>query len=50
MLDESTDRALESHLIIYITYLENKGLGKPRTIFLNLVNIPNERAQSIFEA
>ena len=50
MLDESTNRALESHLIIYITYLENDGIGQSKTKFLNLVGIPNATASSIFEA
>ena len=30
MVDESTNRALESHLITYVTYLANEGLGNPK--------------------
>ena len=50
MVDESTDRALESHLIIYVTYLANDGIGQSKTEFLNLSNIPNDTISSILEA
>ena len=30
MVDESTDRALESHLITYVTYLEGDGIDQPK--------------------
>ena len=50
MVDESTDRALESHLITYVTYLANEGIGQSKTEFLNLSGIPNGTASSIFEA
>ena len=50
MVDESTDRALESHLITYVTYLANDGIGQPKTEFLNLSSIPNGTTSSILEA
>jgi hypothetical protein len=50
MVDESTDRALESHLITYVTYLEGDGIGQPKIQFLNLQGLPNGTAISIFEA
>ena len=50
MVDESTDRALESHLITYVTYLEGDGIGQPKIQFLNLQGLPNGTAISILEA
>ena len=50
MVDESTDIALESHLITYVTYLANDGIGQSKIEFLNLSGIPNGIASSIFEA
>ena len=49
MVDESTDRALESHLITYVTYLANNGIGQSKIEFLNLSGIPNGTASFIFE-
>ena len=49
MVDESTDRALESHLITYVTYLANEGIWQSKTEFLNLSGIPNGTASSILE-
>lgn len=42
LLDESTERSLESHVIVYLSlscHLDNIGLGKPKTIFLSLSTI-----------
>ena len=50
MVDESTDRALESHLITYVTYLEGDGIGQPKIQFLNLQGLPNGTTISIFKA
>jgi len=50
MVDESTDRALESHLITYVTYLEGDGIDQPKIQFLNLQDLPNGTAISILEA
>ena len=40
---------LESHLITYVTYLANDGIGQLKTKFLNLSGIPNGTTSSIFE-
>jgi len=50
IVDESTDRALESHLITYVTYLEGDGIGQPKIQFLNLQGLPNGTTISILEA
>ena len=39
ILDESTNGALEQHLIIYVTHLENDGIGQFKTKLLNLASI-----------
>jgi hypothetical protein len=49
-LDESTDRTLESHLIVYISYIDKGGLGQPKSLFLSLSAICNGIAQSIYDA
>ena len=38
LLDESTNRALESHLIVYLSYLDKGGLDQPKSLFLSLCN------------
>ncbi len=50
MVDESTDRALESHLITYVIYLKGDGIGQPKIQFPNLQGLPNGTVISIFEA
>ena len=50
LLDESTDRALESHLIVYLSYLDKGGLGQPKSLFLSLSAICDGTAQSIYDA
>ena len=50
LLDESTDRALESHLIVYLSYLDKSGLGQPKSLFLSLSAIYDSIAQSIYDA
>ena len=50
MVDESTDRVLESHLITYVTYLEVDDIGQPKIQFLNLQALPNGTSISILEA
>ena len=50
MVDESIDRALESHLITYVTYLANDGIGQSKIEFLNLSGITNGTASSILKA
>ena len=50
LLDESTDRALKSHLIMYFSYLHKGGLGQPKSLFLSLSAICDGIAQSIYDA
>ena len=50
LLDESTNRALESHLIVYLSYLDKGGLGQPKSLFLSLSAICDGTAQSIYDA
>ena len=38
-VDESTDRTMVQHLIIYITYLTNEGRGQCVTKFIQLLQI-----------
>ena len=49
MVDESTNRALELHLITYVMYLKNDGIGKAKIGFSNLVTIPYGTMISIFK-
>jgi hypothetical protein len=50
LLDESTDRTLESHFIVYLSYIDKDGLGQPKSLFLSLSPICNDIAQSIYDA
>eukprot|EP01018_Ginkgo_biloba_P029271 Gb_13695 [translate_table: standard] len=42
LIDESTDRTLEQHLIVYITYLTDAGRGTCATKFICLLKIKDE--------
>ncbi|MCO5592298.1 hypothetical protein L7F22_046298 [Adiantum nelumboides] len=50
MLDESTDRGLEKHLIVYISYLSQGGIGACKTEFLRLVIVSDGCAQTKYDA
>ena len=50
LLDESTDRALESHFIVYLSYFDKGGLGQSNSLFLSLSAIYDGTAQSIYDA
>lgn len=47
MVDESTDRRYEKHLIIYITYLSKGGYGECKTKYVRLARIRDGKAQSM---
>ena len=49
LLDESIDRALESHLIVYLSYLDKGGLSQPKSLFLSFSAIHDGTAQSIYD-
>ena len=50
LVDESTDKTMEQHLIVYITYLMDGGRGSCMTKFIQLLKIKNSTAQSMYEA
>ena len=50
MLDESTDRSLEKHLVVYATFLNSKGLGPPISQFLKLINVCDGRGKTTYDA
>lgn len=50
LLDESTDRTLEEHLIAYITFQTEGGKGNPTTKFIKLVKIGSDTAQAKYNA
>ncbi|KAH7277645.1 hypothetical protein KP509_39G060800 [Ceratopteris richardii] len=49
LIDESTDRTMEKHIIIYALYLTNGGKG-PACSFVQLLPIENGDAESIYNA
>ena len=49
-VDESTDRTMVQHLIIYITYLTNEGRGQCDTKFIHLLQIRDGTSQSMYDA
>ena len=48
MVDESTDRSLEQHLVVYVTYLDSKGLGPPISQFLKLNGVMNGKGKTMW--
>ncbi|MCO5597856.1 hypothetical protein L7F22_051941 [Adiantum nelumboides] len=50
MLDESTDRGLELHMIVYVTYLTCKGVGPMKSQYLGLLKIDNGKGRTIYHA
>ncbi|MCO5567614.1 hypothetical protein L7F22_021308 [Adiantum nelumboides] len=50
MIDETTDRAMEKHLIIYIAFLSCAGLGVCKTQFARMVVVADGSAQTKYEA
>ncbi|KAH7437452.1 hypothetical protein KP509_05G072900 [Ceratopteris richardii] len=49
LIDESTDRTIKKHLIIYILYVSNAGKGPTRCVFIELLSVENGNAKSIFD-
>ena len=49
LIDESTDRTMEQHLIIYIAYLTNQGRGQCVMKFIRLFQIKDGAAQSMYD-
>ncbi|KAH7284550.1 hypothetical protein KP509_34G059300 [Ceratopteris richardii] len=50
LIDESTDRTMEKHIIIYALYLTNGGKGPTKCSFVQLLPIENGDAESIYNA
>ncbi|KAH7332329.1 hypothetical protein KP509_20G082300 [Ceratopteris richardii] len=50
MIDESTDRASEKHLIVYASYLNKDGLGVSKCEFLKLILVADGYAQTKYNA
>ena len=50
MVDESTNRTLEEHLVIYATYLDSKGLGPPISQFMKLKNVMDGKGKKIYDS
>ncbi|KAH7331845.1 hypothetical protein KP509_20G053200 [Ceratopteris richardii] len=50
MIDESTDRSLELHLIIYCVYLTHGGRGKRISEFMGITCINDGRGKTIYDA
>jgi hypothetical protein len=50
LVDESTDKTMEQHLIVYITYLKDGGRGACATKFIRLLKIKDSTAQSMYES
>ena len=46
LIDETTDVATISQLIIYFRHLDE---GKPKTSYGGIIEVPNGRAQTIFD-
>ncbi|MCO5591377.1 hypothetical protein L7F22_045360 [Adiantum nelumboides] len=50
MIDESTDRSVEKHMIVYISFLSGAGLGVCKTQFARLVIVADGTAQTKYDA
>ena len=50
LVDESTYKTMEQHLIVSITYLMDGGRGSCMTKFIRLLKIKDITAQSMYEA
>ena len=50
MVDETTDRALEKHLIVYVSYLSSNGLSLCKIEFIRLILVADGSAQTKYDA
>ncbi|MCO5576361.1 hypothetical protein L7F22_030171 [Adiantum nelumboides] len=50
LIDESTDRTLEKHLIMYILYVGNGGMGRAKCSYVKLLPVDNANAKGIYDA
>ena len=49
LVDESTDRSLEQHLIVYVCSLSRGGLGPPRMQFVGLSSVPRATGEIFYK-
>ncbi|KAH7331520.1 hypothetical protein KP509_20G037900 [Ceratopteris richardii] len=50
LIDESTDRTIKKHLIIYVLYVTDAGKGPTKCAFVELLAVENANAKCIYEA
>lgn len=50
LVDNGVSLAVEHQVAVYVTYLSGKGSGRPVTEFLQMVEVKDRSAQSIYEA
>ncbi|MCO5547287.1 hypothetical protein L7F22_000734 [Adiantum nelumboides] len=50
LIDESTDRTMEKHLIMYVLYVGNGGMGRARCSYVELLPVANANAKGIYDA
>ncbi|MCO5575514.1 hypothetical protein L7F22_029315 [Adiantum nelumboides] len=50
MVDDSTDRGKEGHLIVYVSYLKNGGKGENHVTFVKLIKIDDDGAEAKYDA
>ncbi|MCO5611701.1 hypothetical protein L7F22_065959 [Adiantum nelumboides] len=50
MVDDSTDRAKEGHMIVYINYLKDGGRGDNQVAFVRLIKMDNGGAEAKYDA
>ncbi|KAH7428641.1 hypothetical protein KP509_09G009900 [Ceratopteris richardii] len=49
MVDESTNRGAEKHMVIYVSFLSNGGLGDCKTQFVKFIPVADGFAQTKFD-
>jgi hypothetical protein len=49
LVDESTDRSLEQHLIVYVCSLSRSGLGPPCMQFVGLTSVPRATGEIFYK-
>ncbi|KAH7292058.1 hypothetical protein KP509_29G049800 [Ceratopteris richardii] len=50
LIDESTNRTIKKHLIIYVLYVTDAGKGPTKCAFVELLAVENANAKCIYEA
>lgn len=50
MVNESTNRTLEQHLVVYATYVDSKGLGPPISQLMKLNDVVDVKGKTIYDS